>query len=328
MKNIFENNDYRYGIETFLLMYLNQYQLVLGADLEDYANNQELFNDGNPCNIYFVLRRPKVTVDPHSIKIEKRRARFKLLIHVKEQTGEVNLCCEFPKAKSKIEYFTKYPYNILAFRDQKQALMVTRPSTLLDSNLVIDNIQTEDLDYEILYIGQAYGKDGKRTAIDRLSSHETVQKIYTHTSNQHPDSDIWIMLTNFTQQSMMITTGSDLIKVNEEDSKLENEKIEHLFENDGLLISDKQKINFTEAALIKYFEPKYNIEFKDNFPSLKHKSYSECYNLDIKALTIELDTSEMIRKIYTEKTGRKHHHQKMFEFNSDKDRMSLLEIFE
>lgn len=94
------------------------------------------------------------------------------------------------------------------------------------------------------------------------------------------------------------------------------------------MITDRQKINFTEAALIKYFQPKYNIEFKDSFPSAKHKSYSECYKLDVRALTIELDTSDMIRKIYTDTTGRKERHLKMCEFNSDKDRISMMDAFE
>lgn len=328
MKNILKNKNYRFGVESFLLMYLNQYQLILGSDLENYSQSQELFNDENPCHIYFVLRRPKVTVDPNSIKIKGKKAEFQLLVHVKEKTGIVNLSCEFPKAKSKIEYFTEYPYNLLAFKDKKNALMIARPSTLLDSNVVIDNIKTEDLDYEVLYIGQAYGKDGKRTAIDRLSSHETVQKIYAHSSSQHPESDIWIMLTNFSQQSMLMMAGADLIKVNNNDSKIEGKKLQHLFNNRGLSISEKQKINFTEAALIKYFEPQYNKDFKCSFPSSKHKSYSECYKLDIKALTIELDTSEMTRNIFTKKAGRQEYHMQMFEFNSDEDRISLLEALQ
>ncbi|PRX39294.1 hypothetical protein [Salegentibacter salegens] len=261
-------------------------------------------------------------------QIDPRYPKIQLLIHIKEKTKVVNLDFEFKNAESEIEYFTKYPYNLLAFKDNKKALMVARPTNLLDSNLVIDNIKTEDLDYEVLYIGQAYGKDGKRTALDRLSSHETVQRIYTHSLSQHPDSDIWIMLTNFSQQSMLMMAGNDLIKVKEEDLKIEDEKLEHFSDNRNLSISEKQKINFTEAALIKYFEPQYNKDFKNVFPSSNHKSYSECYSLDVRAMTIELDTSEMIRNIYTNKSGRKDYHMKMFEFNSDKDRISLLEAFE
>ena len=127
---------------------------------------------------------------------------------------------------------------------------------------------------------------------------------------------------------MLMMAGADLIKVSDKDSEVETEKLKHMSENDGLLISEKQKINFTEAALIQYFEPQYNKDFKGSFPSSKHKSYSECYNLDVKALTVELDTSEMTRNIYTKKTGRKEYHIKMFEFNSDEDRISMLEAFE
>lgn len=32
MKNIFEENKYRFGTELFLLMYLYKYQFILGSD--------------------------------------------------------------------------------------------------------------------------------------------------------------------------------------------------------------------------------------------------------------------------------------------------------
>ncbi|WP_162623344.1 hypothetical protein [Confluentibacter sediminis] len=327
MKNILGNNNYRFGVESFLLMYLNQYQFVLGSDLEYYGKIDETFTKDNPCNIYFVLRRPKVTIDPNSVKIKGKKADFELIIHHPTEGGIIKMGTELNKAKSELEFHTEYPYNLFTFSDKKGVLFGARPSTLIDSVQVENNVNLATLDYEVLYIGQAYGKNGKRTALDRLSSHETVQKIYTHSLTQNPDSDIWILLTNFSQQSILFAAGADLIKVSKEDSKIEHKKEEHFFENNGISITEKQKINFTEAALIKYFQPKYNIEFKDSFPSTKHKSYSECYNLDIKALIIELDTSENTRKIFTEKTERTHHHMKIFEFNSDEDRISLMNIF-
>lgn len=86
MKDIFGNNNYRFGVESFLLMYLNQYQLILGADLENYAQSQELFNEDNPCNIYFVLRRPKVTVYPNSFIINGNKLNFSYLFTLKKKT--------------------------------------------------------------------------------------------------------------------------------------------------------------------------------------------------------------------------------------------------
>ncbi|MCX6238059.1 MAG: hypothetical protein NTY07_10995 [Bacteroidia bacterium] len=326
MRDIFGINNYRFGVETFLMMYLDKYQFVLGSDLENYSKSQELFSENYPCNIYFVLRRPKVIVVPDSIKVSGKKVSFKLRFDLKEKAIEVNLKCEFRNASSKIDYYTEYPYNKIAFKDQKKLLLVARPSTLIDSDIVKDNIDSEYLDYEILYIGQAFGSDGKRTAIDRLASHETVQKIYAQTLTDFPDSDIWVILTKFSKQTMLFTAGKDLIKVNDKDKEIEESKLKHVFDNNGISITDKQEINITEAALIKYFEPQYNILFKDNFPSSKHKSYSECYNLDVRAISIELDMSEMIRKIFTKKIERKANHLKIYEFKAEKDRISLLEI--
>lgn len=325
--NPFIREDYKFGTESFLSMFLSQYQFVLGADLDYYSQGNELFNDKNPCNIYFILRRPKVTIDPDSFYSKGKEAFFDLIIHDRECTGVVNIKMELNEAKSKLNLVTEYPYNSFAIRDLEKILLFARPGSLIDRVQVENNVTPEMLDYEILYIGQAYGKNGKRTALDRLASHETVQKIYTHSLTNNPESDIWIMLANFSQVSMLFSGGSDEALQTTKSKKRDNKLTENFFDNRGLVFSEKQKINFTEAALIKMFEPKYNKDFKNSFPNNKHSSYSECYSLNVRAITIELDTSEMVRKIYTEKTGRKINHSKMFEFENDQDRISLLEAF-
>lgn len=56
MKNPFEDQKYKQGIESFLSMYLDKYQFVLGADLEAYVKSDEMFSKDIPCNIYFILK--------------------------------------------------------------------------------------------------------------------------------------------------------------------------------------------------------------------------------------------------------------------------------
>ncbi|UTG61525.1 hypothetical protein J2O09_00735 [Elizabethkingia anophelis] len=326
MKNPFEDQKYKQGIESFLSMYLDKYQFVLGADLEAYAKSDEMFSKYMPCNIYFILKRPKVTIDPDSFKSKGKEARFDLIVHQPHVKNAISIVTEIQNTESELELFTEYPFNFFAIGNKRKSLLVTRPSSLIDHIPYQNNIKSDVLDYEILYIGQAYGKNGKRTALDRLASHETVQKIYTHALTNNPDSDIWIMLTHFSQVSALFSLGEDLLKDPEMSDK-EEEKINDFFKNEGLKFSEKQKINFTEAALIKLFEPPYNSEFKNSFPDKNHKSYTECYSLDIRSLTIELDTSEMVRHIYTKKSGRKKYHSEMFEFENDEDRISLLGIY-
>src|SRR3546814_13698990 len=39
------------------------------------------------------------------------------------------------------------------------------------------NHEQDAIRFDVLYIGQAYGKDGSRNALDRLLKHETLQRI-------------------------------------------------------------------------------------------------------------------------------------------------------
>ena len=324
--NPFIRDDHKFGAETFLSMFLSQYQFVLGADLDIYSENDGIFNDDNPCNIYFILQRPKVTIDPKSFSSNENRALFDFVVHNKEDKQRISLSIGLPKAESEIKLITNYPFSEFELADDTKTLLIARASSLIDHISAEKNLSTEILDYEILYIGQAYGKIGNRTALDRLSTHETVQKIYTHALTNNPDSDIWVLLTKFSQLSMLFSGGVDEEFYPKENQKRDDDLINDFIDNKGLVITEKQKINFTEAALIKMFEPSYNKEFKNNFPDEKHLSYSECYSLDIRALKIELETSEMVRRIYSKKTGRKIYHSEMFEFKNDEDRISLLGI--
>ncbi|TKG97822.1 hypothetical protein FC678_26315, partial [Peribacillus simplex] len=47
------------------------------------------------------------------------------------------------------------------------------------------------------------------------------------------------------------------------------------------LIRKKQEINFTEAALIRYFQPKYNDIMKYRFPSRTHTEYSDLFKENV-----------------------------------------------
>lgn len=325
MNKPFDKRDYRFGMEGFLSMYLETYQLILGSDLEMYAKEKnETFNENNSCHIYFILRRPKVTINPESFKTFGNKAQFDLTVHQKEGYGVINITTKFTEAKSNLELITEYPYNLFTIKDKEKLHMVARPSTMIDNAEIENNVNPEILDYEILYIGQAFGKKGNRTALDRLFAHETLQKIYTHSLTNNPESDIWIMLTSFSQVNLLFSIGSDFVNSKSKNNEREDKLAEHFFNNKGFKFTENQKINFTEAALIKYFEPVYNSEFKNNFPNEKHKSYSECYDLDIRALNIEIDTTEHIRKLFTKKAGNKNYHSAMFEFKNDKDRLSFL----
>lgn len=141
-------------------------------------------------------------------------------------------------------------------------------------------------EYEILYIGQSYGKKGRRTALDRLEAHSTLQKILTEYKEEHPDKHIYILLLEMEARLAMSFDG-----ISKKFTKSEDESMEHLKKVYSDLPKEEQIINIVEAAMINYFKPEYNVNFVENFPDKNHKGYRQYFDLDYNMLTIEIDLS-------------------------------------
>ena len=88
-------------------------------------------------------------------------------------------------------------------------------------------------------------------------------------------------------------------------------------------LSDHQQICLVEAALIRYFGPKYNAIYKDNFPSRSHKILAECYYLDFSALGVEIDTEELYYSLFSEYAASSQHHICQVDLIADEDRQSF-----
>jgi hypothetical protein len=266
-----------------------------------YGKTQTAFAENNPCNIYFILKRPKVTIDPNYCIKDNKSFELRYFIHEEDKKHERKFRTNIDT--DKYDFQTKYPYNYFSFINK------TNPDLSRHYKLavIIDTIHQKSntieplLDYEVLYIGQAFGEDGKRTAIDRLGSHSTLQKIYSEAMQKNPDSEIWILLASFRQKNISSMNGK--ISMPQENEKEDFTRWLN-FNNGENHFSDRQKINFTEAALIRTFLPKYNKEYKDTFPNPAHSSYSECYNLDINAIVVELDMTEARRWLYSDDKSR------------------------
>ena len=91
-------------------------------------------------------------------------------------------------------------------------------------------------------------------------------------------------------------------------------------------ITEKQRIGFTEAALIKYFLPEFNDKFKKNFPSRKDGTYTECYDLDLNAVVVELDTSDIKSHLWTSTVDANPFHHAYFPLHSEESRKAIFDL--
>ena len=69
-----------------------------------------------------------------------------------------------------------------------------------------------------------------------------------------------------------------------------------------------QQISLAEAALIRYFQPKYNTIYKKKFPSRELKVLSQCYEYDFSALAVEINTDELRLSLYSDTVRPAMHH--------------------
>lgn len=285
-----QGNDYKYKVEGTIIMYLDSYDIIQQQDFNIFQEITSI----KKYNIYFILKRPKITIDPNSFDISEKNIGLEFLVHNYGNIESRKISINNIFGTKNIKLKSKYPYNYFVMS------ILNHDNFIFKSNYFLDEIQRENpkkdevLDYEVLYIGQSVGDSDDYNILKRLESHSTLQKIYSESILNNPDSDIWIMLANFRQINMTSVNGMINSKSSDD---IELKRFESFYEGK---FSDKQKINFTEAALIKTFKPKYNKEYKNTFPNPNHSSYEECYKLDISGIVIELDLTSINRWLYTD----------------------------
>lgn len=242
-------------------------------------------------HIYMILTKPRTFVDEKSLSFKGEELYVKLY---KIENGEKKY---FNKIKYPISKFlnesnctvsSQYPYDKITFDlyNKETGYKISGKRNIdkiyIDAEFIL-NLVMEKIDFEVLYIGQSYGKEGERTAPNRLKSHEKLQKIlmdYSGVSNKR----IYAMLFEISYSNIYLFDGvsKDFI-VDGESENIHYNRIISEFPNYN------EVINICEGALINHFKPSYNKNFKNNFPDKNHKGYKDYLNLDYNCLNLELD---------------------------------------
>ncbi|EOU1683157.1 MAG: hypothetical protein E7J22_00790 [Clostridium perfringens] len=301
----------KYSCECGLGVYCSYKTLIPVEYLDLLSKNNSRYH------IYMILSTPKISVK--DISKSDNGINFTLIRHLGEKDEKfifkdidiigniigMNIDLGMNIDYSKVEIRSQYPYNSINIKINKEYLKkfyneqiknnikLNKSQIMNLVNLKIDTQELFDMNYkyidnnyemEVLYVGQAYGENGKRTAIERLKSHEKLQKILIDCNATYPHKRIYVLLLEMSSQIFSNFNG-----ISSEFICSEEESFEHFNRVMSTLPKENQIINITEAAIINYFKPKYNVNFIDNFPSVKHKGYSQYYDLDYNCITVELD---------------------------------------
>jgi hypothetical protein len=150
-----------------------------------------------PCHLYIVSRRPRMSIKPSSVMITNREVSGVLRLQREDSWNEFPFKARNGLGPGPWRWTAEWPYEDFEIKNASNAMI---------SGGVVANLQEWITDWpdvarkhEIVYIGQAFGHAGERTAWDRLKSHETVQRILAETT---PDKQVWLALAGISDVNL------------------------------------------------------------------------------------------------------------------------------
>jgi len=253
-----------FDIEHALSMYAISYATLPAAGLYYEDGLASIRHVSQKCHIYLIGYTPQI--EAGELKESDRNLTIELSTHHAKEEVSIPLLEHHKLVDSK--------------RGITQNTQTGQIFEIDKHELLFEFSRKVQLDFQIAYIGQAYGMNGERNAIDRLSRHETLQKISL--KGRPPNTDITIILVEILPATRMLTVINPFAKNKDEEGTRIKAGVEKLFGT-----TEAERICLYEAALIRYFRPEFNTEFKDSFPSTNLKILKNCYEKDFSAVIAE-----------------------------------------
>ncbi|RYH52488.1 MAG: hypothetical protein EON54_14565, partial [Alcaligenaceae bacterium] len=203
------------------------------------------------CNIYVICTRVRIAFDPATLRInEERKLAGSLVLACPEGTKTSPFVGRTPLPDEFLSVSTAYPFTKVDAHGEGDARWGLPNFLLLpDLNFDIDGQQN----LEVVYVGQAFGTAGERTAVERLSSHSTLQKILADTAADEPHKEVLLLLYSFDFHRFYFTMdGRNKAQVDGDDDR------RHWHQAMAADFKRGMRISLAEAALIRHFEPRYN----------------------------------------------------------------------
>lgn len=276
--------------------------------------------EGKNPQIYFIGKRPRISCDVNFTSINQEGLLSGIaIIHDANRDQRIPFALQVISQDKKYPFDLElsYPYTVLKVKSGNSGV---KSMTVATAVAMQSQSMQECLDMEVLYIGQSFSGSRNYGIRQRIENHSTLQNIYAEAINKFPNDEVWIGLLHFEIQAHMFIDGmaNDLIATPEEDDR-------HVERFSNGEISGQQIINFTEAALIKYLQPRFNKVYKNIFPSNTHASYSECYELDLSSISVTLVTDCLGCRTYTSEVSANETHFIHFNLHSFEERRTIFD---
>lgn len=294
----------KYLAEGGMTLYSSGANLITPHRLYDSAKDPVVREIFVSTNIYLIVRRRRITFCPSSLKVINGVIHGKLRVHFEDSYETFPFCWEAPDGVAVDKVTTSGYLNstlVIFFQNGTYGGF--------PSYKILETCKTEMDEHnylDVLYVGQAFGRTGKRIALDRLQTHKTLQRILADTLNEAPDHEVLILMYRYEHgKNLLDTTGDHSLTP----TATSEEEKQHHSTISNANFARRARIAMAEAGLIRYFQPKYNILYKQTFPSKKHKILHKAFSLDFSGVVIEIDSSNINCCLYSENLKKPNYYQ-------------------
>ncbi|RVJ91262.1 hypothetical protein [Sinorhizobium meliloti] len=298
-------SEHSVSLYTASFLALPASQLRGAAAMDDVAANI-----AKNCHIYLICRRPSQSFAPDTLQHANERLSGHLRYRVlgEERREPFSFPLRLVEGAERVS-LSEYPHKEVRTLNANDEIVGRLAAFAISPRI----IQVPDLvQLEVLYVGQAYA-GGRRSAFDRLKSHSTLQEILADMQEKMPDDEAVILTFEYVPYQIISSfdgTATDAIS-DETDTK----RFVSILDNP---LTEEQQICLAEAGLIRYFQPEYNEVYKRNFPKNDQKVLNSCYELDFCGLIVEIDTSEVGFRLFSQGRAPDVHHTAQFDlFNTE-----------
>lgn len=293
------------------------YTLLLQQDALDTIGSAP-FGSDHPLHLYLIGRRPRMTLETQSVVVTRETISGAIRKQVCESGETLHFVVPNTFGTEHLVVDAPFPGTSFTIRNTAGEVLLTGRSAMLAA---ADPRLHDHLLFEVLYVGQAYGRGGSRTAPLRLKSHSTLQRIYADTLNSAPDQDVWLLLFELEVCDVLSMDPADPdIRVSDEEDDRRNTTIA------AAGIPESQVVSFTEAALIRYFQPRYNAAFRGTFPNAGHVVYRYCYEMDFNSIMINVETEHVATRLWSAAVEPRWSHFVYFPLHDPSRRRSIMDL--
>jgi hypothetical protein len=250
------------------------------------------------CHIYFIGYLPKIEL----LNVDQVGKKINLNYKIAQEFQQ--LCLPLPEGCNLVIGENSY------YAEDQKGERFSIPEE------AINDFSREHMPFDVRYIGQAYGKKGSRNALDRLIKHETLQKISLTDPQQ--DKELSILLLEVEPSTKLVTAMNPNAKSKDEDGSRIRAGIDKLFNT-----TEAEMISLFEASMIRYFNPQFNNDFKNSFPSTRLKVLRDCYAKDFSSVSSEINFDDLPFQLCSDAVGVKNTHFVHHNLHKDEDRKAF-----